>query len=119
MENRSDSILRERTKAVFPCRRSNWVGELLFLFGGGKIEEVDVAPSTMQFSAVCWSNVDLAMQGHTWFVSEPSKSMLPMAMINNVGSPLWSWIYHSFDTVLLELKPIYMMWLTVRDFERI
>lgn len=64
-------------------------------------------------------DVGLSVQGHARFIREPSKLMLPMALIDYVGSPLWSWIYPSFDTVLLELTPIYIMWWTVRNFKRI
>lgn len=64
-------------------------------------------------------DVSLSVQGHTRFIRESSKSMLPIALIDYVGSPLWSWIYPSFDTVLLELMPIYMMWQTVGYFKRI
>lgn len=64
-------------------------------------------------------DVSLSVQGHTRFINGPSKLMLPMALIDYVGSPLWSWIYPSFDTVLLEMLPIYMMWRTVREFKRV
>ncbi|OAQ27273.1 hypothetical protein K457DRAFT_127451 [Linnemannia elongata AG-77] len=64
-------------------------------------------------------DVSLSVQGHTRFINGPSKLMLPMALIDYVGSPLWSWIYPSFDTVLLEMLPIFMMWRTIREFKRI
>lgn len=44
--------------------------------------------------------------------------MLPMALINYVGSLLWSWIHPSFDAVLFEPIPIYMMWWAVRDAKK-
>ncbi|KAF9539321.1 hypothetical protein EC957_005543 [Mortierella hygrophila] len=63
-------------------------------------------------------DVCLSVQGRTRFINEPIKSMLPMALIDYVGSLLWSWIYPSFDAVMLELIPIYIMWRMVRDFKR-
>ena len=59
----------------------------------------------------------LEIQGHTRLINEPSKSMLPMAWINYIGSPLWLFIYPSIDGIPFTVVLWIITELKIRDRE--